>query len=157
MKKVAKKVEGKKAVIKTAKKVESARIVSGKVIKTVAKIKAFDSKNAGSWDKLGQVSRKVLVDGLGLNKALKNYLDIAKDELTDTQIACLTFANCVDFIKTSVKYKDLQYFTTNDLKLIAQKVLVKFDANTARALKVEKQGGTVGKKAKKLTKVNSSK
>ena len=131
----------------TAPKVETPRIVSKRYTEMEQKVKDFDKKNAGSWDKLGQVSRKVTLDALGLNKALKNYLRIAKGELTSSQMKVLTFKNCQQYIKSSIKNKNLHLFTTNDIKLICQKVLVKYDANTKRGERVSKQGGTVGKKA----------
>lgn len=132
-------------------KVETARKLSGKVLTTLEKIENFDSENAGSWDKLGQTSRKVVIDAMNLNSALNKYLEIAKTELTDKQMSKLNKSNCKKIIGESIKYKDLTLFTTNDIKLICQLVLVKFDITTARAKKVSLQGGTVGKKADKIT------
>lgn len=132
-------------------KVETAKKLSSKVLNTLEKIENFDSENSGSWDKLGQISRKVVIDGMNLKKALTNYLEIAKSELTSKQMSKLNISNCKKIIGESVKYKDLTLFTTNDLKLICQLVLVKFDATTARAKKVALQGGTVGKQADKIT------
>jgi hypothetical protein len=130
-------------------KAEVRKEISGKLEDTLDKIEEFkeNQSDENSWTKLGQVSRIVTVEALGLNKALKGYIKVSKDVLTGSQLEVLTFSNCVEFINNSIKYKDLKYFTTNDIKLICQKVIVNKDPNTARALKVAKQGGTIGAKA----------
>ena len=133
-------------------KVETAKKLSNKVLEKLEKIKNFDSENAGSYERLGQVSRKVDIEYLNLNSALNKYIEVAKSEgFSAKQLSKLNKSNCKKIIAESVKYKDLALFTTDDIKKICQLVLVKFDVTTARAKKVALQGGTVGKKADKIT------
>ena len=58
----------------------------------------------------------------------------------------ITFPRMSEYVKNSNKYKDLAFFTINDMKLIASKVLKQHHAPTARKEKVKRQNKATAKK-----------
>jgi hypothetical protein len=152
VKNTTQKVSTKKGSAKksTAKKV-TVRTHNKRINNLVEKSKGFNKKEAGSWDCLTQTSRQVELGRMGLSKAFKEYLKEAKTTLTANQMKHLTFKNLQGFASNSAEFKQLEFWTINNIKMLCQRILVANDANTARAKKVSKQGGVVGKKADKVT------
>ena len=117
----AKKVSAKKAP--KVKKVETPKQVSKRVLEMLEKSKQFDVKTANNWQKLGEVSRQVNIKPMGFNKMIKFYLSEAKLVMPKDVLKCITFANVKEWVSTSIKYQNLEYFTANDAKLICNAVI----------------------------------
>lgn len=110
--------------------------------------KAIDGNN---WDKLTAVSFNAKIEGCKLSKIAKTFLDASKLEngkslLTDKQITLLNYSNIVTYIRNSEKYKNVNLFTLNDVKLICNAIIKANDKGTKLALKVAKQGGEIKQK-----------
>ena len=97
------------------------------------------TQESNSWERLKITGAKVVVDNLGLNKALKNYLETGKTYLTEKQFLTLDFKNVVKFINESEKWKDVRLFSTFDMVLICNTILKENDKNIARAIRAAKQ------------------
>jgi hypothetical protein len=104
------------------------------------------STESNSWNRLKITGAKVTIDNLGLNKALKNYLETGKTYLTEKSVLILNFKNVVEFINTSDKWKDVRLFSTFDMVLICNAILKDEDKNIARAIRVAKQQAQTDKK-----------
>lgn len=113
-----------------------------------SKLNLIDSFNeeTNSWNRLKITGAKVTIDNLGLNKALKNYLETGKTYLTGKQVLILSFKNVVEFINTSEKWKDVRLFSTFDMVLICNTILKDEDKNIARAIRAAKQQAATDKK-----------
>ncbi len=118
----------------------------------IAKSAKFDKENANNFQRLLETSRQVKLENMGLNKAIKTYLEVGTDKqiLTENQVKVLTFENVKGFISES-KYKDLQLFSLHQITLVCNEVIKKYDKATALAARAEKQGAIIGKDADKLT------
>lgn len=97
------------------------------------------TQESNSWERLKITGAKVTIDNLGLNKALKNYLETGKTYLTEKQVLTLDFKNVVKFINESEKWKDVRLFSTFDMVLICNTILKENDKNIARAIRAAKQ------------------
>ena len=138
--------------LKTKNTVKKAKI-SKRLAKKIEKVENFDSKNAGSWDRLMHVANLAEIDTFSLSKVVKTFLEASKKAgvgLTPAQKKVLTFNNVKDYVNKSDKYSHLTHFSFHQVKLICNAVIKANDLNTKRAAKVKKQGGTVGKKADKI-------
>jgi len=136
-----------KQVLKEAKKVSIPKVSKAIMVK-MEKIEKFDNlKEADktSYKRLLQVSRLATVENMGLNKALKTFLDVAKGELLPKQIEVLTFNNVKKHLMES-KYKDLPLFSMHQITLICNEVVKKHDKNIQRELRVERQNKAIAKK-----------
>ena len=133
---------------KKVSKVKSSAIptVSKRVIELQDKIESFDKledDKKSQYARLLQVSRLNQVENMGLNKALKQFLRLAKEEKLNTKV--LTFNNVVEYIKTS-KYKNLSLFSSHQITLICNDVMKKHDKAIKLALRVERQNKAIAKK-----------
>lgn len=137
----------------TNEKVNVSNLNSAKLSKglqrKVEKVQTFLSdktKEINSFSRLAIVSANVEIQSRGLNKAIKFYLECAKDILTAKQLQILTFNEICSYIKDSEKYKNYSLYSNNDIKLICNAILKAKDINTKRAAKVERQNKNVAKK-----------
>ena len=112
------------------------------------KLNLIDSftEETNSWNRLKITGAKVMIDNLGLNKALKNYLETGKTYLTEKQVLTLDFKNVVKFINESDKWKEIRLFSTFDMVLICNAILKDEDKNIARAIRAAKQQAQTEKK-----------
>jgi hypothetical protein len=114
----------------------------------VNKLNLIDSFTAdsNSWNRLKITGAAVTIDNLGLNKALKNYLETGKTYLTEKSVLILNFKNVVQFINDSEKWKDVRLFSTFDIVLICNAILKDEDKNIARSIRAAKQNAISEKK-----------
>lgn len=108
----------------------------------IASVSNFNEE-LNDWKRLQVVKSAVIVEGMGLNKMIKTFLEIGQNYLTQKQKECLTFENVKSFISESEKYKELQYFTEFQMQLICNGVIKDKDNSTKLAKKLDKQGGKV--------------
>ena len=126
---------------------EIAPKTSKAIIEKIEALKSFDKKGASSFKRLLATGKAVHIANMGLNKAIKNYIETAKSVnfLTPKQMQVLTFKNVCDHIKES-KYKNLTLFSVHQITLICNEVIKKHDKNTARAARAEAQNKKEAKK-----------
>ena len=113
-----------------------------------SKLVLIDSftEETNSWNRLKITGAAVTIDNLGLNKALKNYLETGKTYLTEKQVLILDFKNVVKFINESEKWREVRLFSTYDMVLICNTILKEEDKNIARAIRAAKQQAETDKK-----------
>ena len=121
-----------------------------KTIEKAAKVDKFKkcrnkSKNYSNWERMHVASANADLELMGLNKGLKNFISTSKGILTPKQHECLKFKTVCEWIKTS-KYKDLQYFSTNQIKLICNAVIKANHVETARQIRANNQNKRNAKK-----------
>ncbi|MFO0001848.1 MAG: hypothetical protein ACK559_12035, partial [bacterium] len=97
------------------------------------------------YERLLTASANATLCNLGLNKALKDYLDAANQFLTDKQKDLLTYTNVKNEIAQS-KYASYTLFSFHIITLVCASVIRKNDNNTKRAEKVAKQNKATAKK-----------
>lgn len=122
--------------------------VSNSILQKLDSIEKYDNlkdDKKNSFRRLLQVSRLNIVENMGLNKGLKQFLRIAKEELTYKQIKVLTFSNVIEHIKVS-KYKNLPLFSSHQIVLICNEVLKAKDKATLLAFRLDKQDKVIAKK-----------
>lgn len=141
-------VKGSKAITPTVKAVK--KVVIPTLSKSIAlkmdKIERFDNlpiAKKGTFATLLQVSRLCVVSNMGLNKALKEFLYIAKKE--GFKFDMLTFNNVREHVQAT-KYKNLPLFSLNQIALICNDFMKLHNDNVKRSIRAERQSKAVAKK-----------
>ncbi len=124
--------------------------------KTLEKIQGFDKTEANEIQKLRHITNVCKVEQMGLNKCLKAFLTNAKGVLSPKQLTLLTFDKVLDKIKVS-RYRYNTLYTPYQIALICNDILKANDYKAKASAKVSRQGGLIGKKADKITKVSNKK
>lgn len=143
----------------STEKVDNKVIAPAKMPKAIAnkleKTKAYNHKEAGSYDALLQSARDADLENLSYNKKIKHYLGKALIRLEQigtkkTILDKLTFQACNRWKNESEKFEGLTgHVSTFQARQIVHGYLKSIDGNIARGERVAKQGGTTGKKADK--------
>jgi hypothetical protein len=128
----------------TAKQTETKQVISKTLAKKQSRVDNF-TNDANSYERLLTASANATLCNLGLNKALKDYLDAANQFLTDKQKDLLTFTNVKNEIAQR-KYECYTIFSFHIITLVCASVIRKNDNNTKRAEKVAKQNKATAKK-----------
>lgn len=113
------------------------------------KVKSYDAKKSNSWEAAGIAGYDFDLDsasfGKKINAFLKplakrlNELSQAKSGKDYAKIDLLTFAKVKEFKDKSEKYKNLDYVSTHQARLIVNAFITSIDGNISRGAKVAKQ------------------
>jgi hypothetical protein len=129
---------------KAAKQVETKQVISKTLAKKKSRVENF-TNDANSYERLLTASANATLCNLGLNKALKDYLDAANQFLNDKQKGLLTFTNVKNEIAQS-KYASYTLFSFHIITLVCASIIRKNDNNTKRAERAAKQSKATAKK-----------
>lgn len=127
-----------------AAKVEMKQVISKNLAKKQERVNSFNNE-LNSYERLLTASANATLCNLGLNKALKDYLDAANQFLTDKQKSLLTFTNVKNEIAKS-KYANYTLFSFHIITLVCASVIRKNDVNTKRQERAAKQSKNAAKK-----------
>lgn len=152
-----------KTKVKKAKK-NTANVpakMSAKTVTQLQKTQVYNPQKAGSWDAVLQASRDADLENMSFSKKLNHYIGHAKNRLSGImkagKLKSVNFKNVKAFKDASKKYGHLDYISTHQAKLIVNGYIKSIDGNVARAERVAKQGGIVGKKADQQTRRGNAK
>jgi hypothetical protein len=129
---------------KATKQTETKQVISKTLAKKQSRVNNF-TNDANSYERLLTASANATLCNLGLNKALKDYLDAANQFLTDKQKGLLTFTNVKNEIAQS-KYASYTLFSFHIITLVCASIIRKNDNNTKRAERAAKQSKATAKK-----------
>ena len=138
------------------KSFKSLVLISESQAKILDKIEAFKKEEANNAQRLRHVANVCKVEQMGLNKCLKLFLSHTKEVFTKKQLDLLKFETVLNHVKIS-RFRYNQLYTLNHMVLICSEILKANDFATKQAAKVEKQGGLLGFKADKITKISNKK
>ena len=113
------------------------------------RVKKYDAKKSNSWETVGIAGYDYDLEnasfGKKINAFLKplakrmNELSQAKNGKDYAKLDLLTFAKVKEFKDKSNKYKDLEYVSTHQARLIVNAYITSIDGNISRGAKVAKQ------------------
>ena len=101
------------------------------------------------WQKLQTVSASTKLTQMGLNQALKNYLNEAKNFLDAEHLNELTFANVRAAIASNEQLNELTYFTYHQIATVCNRMLAQKFAAIKKAEQALKLANRVEKQNKK--------
>lgn len=113
------------------------------------KVKNYDAKKSNSWETVGIAGYDFDLESASFGKKIEaflkplrirlNALAQAKNGENYAKIDELTFKNVKAFKDKSEKYKNLDYVTTHQARLIVNAYIKSIDGNISRGERVEKQ------------------